>query len=264
MQLIRKKSHSHHENAKVLDKAEHVFPGALSNHDLTKKVKHALDSYGYGKSTILATSLCCDEVNRELEKDLIKLYGDNFSMGGLAGFPFCGKTSFGAMAHHIPDGGSCLVVYGPHVGIDDGCNVGKINRRGREGSGACCGSATAAAGYVKNVKSGKVEVSGPPEEPDDAQQYWVGARLLPYANQLAQAECEAAEVPLALFDSQDKLMKKIVSSMCGEVAGTGKIALLGGIQINMPPGMTDLFLPKVFEIKNNKGETIADLLPLLK
>jgi len=249
---------------KVLERAEEVFPGALSNKVLTQKVKDALDTYNYGNTTILATSLCCDEVNRELEKDLINLYGDNFAMGGLAGFPFCGKTSFAAMAHHIPDGGSCLVVYGPHVGIDADCNVGKINRRGRDNTGACCGSATAAAAFVKEVKAGNLNVSEPPEEPDDAQQYWVGTRLLPYADRLAAAECEEAEVPLALFDSQDKLMKKIVLSMCGEVAGSGRIALLGGIQINTPPGTTDLFLPKVFEIRNNKGETISDLLPLLK
>jgi len=38
------------------------------------------------------------------------------------------------MAHHIPDCGSCLVVDGPHVGIDDRWNVGKINRRGRDNS----------------------------------------------------------------------------------------------------------------------------------
>jgi hypothetical protein len=251
-------------NKEVLAKVEEVYPGAFTNETLTKKVQHSLDAYGYGESTILATSLCSDEVNRELEKGLNQLYGDNFCMGGLAGFSFCGKTSFGAMASHIPDGGSCLIVYGPHVGIDANCDVGVVDRRGRAVSNSCCGSAKAACAYVKNVKAGLAEIAEPPEEPDDAQQYWVGSRLLPYADRLAAAECEEAELPLALFDSQDKLMKKIVSSMCGTVAGDGKIALLGGVQINTPPGTPDLFLPKVFVLKNNKGEVVADLLHTLK
>jgi hypothetical protein len=95
------------------------FPGALTNTQLISKIQNELTPHGYTPSnTLVATSLCCDEVNRALDKDLASLYGDNFSMGGLAGFPFGGITSFGAMAHHIPTNGSCLVVYGPHVGVD--------------------------------------------------------------------------------------------------------------------------------------------------
>jgi hypothetical protein len=94
-----------------------AFPKAITNEELVTKVTGALKEYGYGENTLLACSLCCDEVNRVLEKDFAKHYGDNFSMGGLAGFPFGGVTSFGAMSHHIPTGGSCLVVFGPHVGL---------------------------------------------------------------------------------------------------------------------------------------------------
>jgi hypothetical protein len=62
---------------------------------LVGKVTGALKQYGYGESSLLACSLCCDEVNRVLEKDFSKHYTDNFNMGGLAGFPFGGVTSFG-------------------------------------------------------------------------------------------------------------------------------------------------------------------------
>jgi hypothetical protein len=57
---------------------------------------------GYGESSLLATSLCGDEVNRVLEKDFGAVWGDNFSMGGLAGFPFGGITIFGAIARIFP------------------------------------------------------------------------------------------------------------------------------------------------------------------
>lgn len=250
------------EDQNVIDKIQQEFPGAVNVVELAGRVKEVLNRHGYSdKKTLIATSLCCDEVNRDLEKYLSSIYNYNFNMGGLAGFAFGGVTSFGAMAHHIPDGGSCLVVYGPHVGVDKDGNVGKVNRRGRwKASGTCCGSAAAAAGYCKDVTEGATP-NGPPTDPLDAQQTFVGNMLLPHAERLASAEDPNVELPLALFDVQDKFMQQIVSKGCGEVAGEGQIAMLGGIQINTPPGTSEYFLPKVFEIRNNKGEKVADLLP---
>ena len=250
-----------YEDKNVTDKIKEVFPGAINARQLAADVKEVLNKHGYSdQKTLIATSLCCDEVNRDLEKELRSVYNYNFSMGGLAGFAFGGVTSFGAMAHHIPDGGSCLVVYGPHVGVDKDGNVGKVNRRGRwQGSGACCGSAAAAAGYCQAVKDGATP-SGPPVDPLDAQQIFVGNMLLPHADRLASAADPAVELPNALFDVQDDFMKQIVSKGCGEVAGEGQIAILGGIQINTPAGTGEYFLPKVFEIRNNKGQKVADLM----
>ena len=164
------------------------------------------------------------------------------------------------MAHHIPNGGSCLVVYGPHVGVDLDGVIGMVNRRGRDVSGACCGSATAAAGYVSKVVSGEIPPADAPDDPLDAQQIWVGKALSVHGERLKNAEEPSVELPLALFDCQDDLMKKIVSKGCGEVAGDGLIALLGGIQINTPIGVSDYFLPKVFILKNNKGEDVENLI----
>lgn len=61
------------------------FPRAVTNTELVEKVTGALKEFGYGENTLLATSLCCDEVNRVLDKDFTNHYKDNFSMGGLAG-----------------------------------------------------------------------------------------------------------------------------------------------------------------------------------
>lgn len=249
----------------VLETVKTKFPGAFESQSLAEKVKIILAEEGYDeKKTLFATSLCCDEVNRDLEDDFRKIYGSNFSMGGLAGFPFGGVTSFGAMSHHIPEKGSCIVMYGPHVGIDYDGQVGKVNRRGRPGSGACCGSANAAAVYVKQIRAGKREQLDNPEDILDAQQTWVGAKLIPYGERLEKASDANVELPFALFDAQDNLMLRIVENGCGEVAGNGLIALLGGVQINTPEKTREYFLPKRFEIRNNKGEVVADLLGRLK
>lgn len=244
----------------TIGKIASSFPRAVTNSDLIDKVSGILSSYGYGKNTLVATSLCCDEVNRPLETALVNAFGNHFNLGGLAGFPFAGVTGFGAMAHHIPDGGSCLIIYGPHVGIDANGKVGTVDRRGRQKGGSCCGSGVAAAIYVNSVRKGAVEASAP-TDPLDAQQAYVGQMLLPYGERLEKAEEPMVELPYALFDAQDKLMMEIIAQGATEVSGRGgKIALLGGIQINTPDGLSDYFLPLKFDLYNTKGHVIDDLL----
>jgi len=243
-------------------KVTSVFPKAITNAELVSSVTGALKEYGYGESSLVATSLCCDEVNRVLEKDFAKHYTDNFSMGGLSGIPFGGVVSFGAMAHHIPDNGSCLIVYGPHVGVDADGNVGSVNRRGRAAPGACCGSACAALGHVTGCYKGEAKPADPSvfTDPVNHQQALVGEILMPYAERLVKAKEPMVELPMSLYDAQTKIMEQIVAGGCQEVAGDGKIALLGGIQINTPNPGTDYFLPLSFEVRSNKNEKIADLL----
>lgn len=240
-----------------------AFPGALKNADLMNLVKDKLEPYGYGKSTMVATSLCCDEVNRPLEKALAKTFDEPFIMGGLAGFPFGGITSFGAMAHHIPDGGSCLVVYGPHVGVDSFGSIGTVNRRGRTKGGACCGSAAAALGNVRKgamvPKAGDAQAASMIENLD-AQQAYVNAQLAPYGEKLLMATDQNIELPHALFDAQKKMMEKIVEKGAGAMEGNGYIAMLGGIQINTPEGTSDYFLPLSFDLKNSQGKLVKSIM----
>lgn len=74
-----------------------TFPGALNYEQLERRLGNVLGERGYTpENTLLATSLCCDELARDLEKNLVAVYGNNFNLGGLAGFPFAGKTGFGA------------------------------------------------------------------------------------------------------------------------------------------------------------------------
>jgi len=58
------------------------------------------------------------------------------------------------------------------------------------------------------------------------------------------------ELPYALYGAQTELTKRIV-----ETSNTdGNVAVLGGIQINTPPGFTDYFMPLSFDMHNGKGE----------
>jgi len=243
---------------KPFDLVHEAFPGAVSNAELLDMINGAVEGAGYDMSkTLVATSLCCDEVNRPLESDLSANFDYNFQMGGLAGFPFGGATSFGAMAAHIPDGGSCVVVYGPHVGVDSTGAVGTVERRGRANGGSCCGSAVAASGYVGSVLAGEKKAEHP-EDALDAQQYYVGSMLMPFAEDLENADDKMVELPNALYKAQADLMERIVKKSAGGVAD-GQIAVLGGIQINTPPGFTDYYLPMSFDLYNNKGKKVEAL-----
>ena len=240
---------------------EDNFPKARKCKTLVSSVRSVLRKHRFLiKRTLLATSFCADGVNRGLEREFVAVFGDNYSLGGLAGFPFGGISSFNAMASTIPDGGSCLVVFGPHVSIDSKGTVGSVKRRGKKDNGACCRPAIAAAGYVHAVHHGMASPYGPPDVPDDAQQNFVGSALLPYAAYLESATNKMAELPFALFGAQKKLMDTIVQAGAVNVPGNGKVAVLGGIQINTEPrGKSDYFLPLTFELYDNKGKLIEDM-----
>ena len=241
------------------DKVLSVYPNSVTNAELVDKVSRVLAMHGYGSTTLVATSFCCDELNRYLEKDFAAVYGETFSMGGLAGFPFGGVTSFGSFASHIPDGGDCLIVFGPHGGIDVDGTVGTVNRRRLATTNACCGSACVAAGHVACALRGEVALQRISDDIVDAQQTFVNNLLFPYGERLEQADNAMVELPLALYDSQKGIMDKIMAKGCQAVAGTGRIALLGGVQINTPEDESDYFLPLSFELRTNKNEKICDL-----
>eukprot|EP00536_Pseudo-nitzschia_multiseries_P008019 jgi/Psemu1/305406/fgenesh1_kg.196_\ len=238
------------------------FPGAITNQELVTATVNILAAKGYnGENTLLATSLCCDELARQLEDDFNNIYGNNFNLGGLAGFPFAGKTGFGAMAAHIPDDGYCLVVYGPHVGITADGTVGKVERSGIALVDTCCGSAVAASNYVESIMSGTKDVSSSIQTFLDFQQQGVQELILPHGKRLADAGDRMVELPLALFDSQDVLLTEIIQG--GATSIKRGLAMLGGIQINTGPDTPDYFVPLKFDYTNYRGEVVGDFLPTL-
>jgi len=236
-----------------------TFPGAISNKDLVKKVVGVLGSKGFSKeNTLLATSLCADELARVLEDDFIGVYGNNFNLGGLSGFPFAGITGFGAMAAHIPDDGFCLLVHGPHVGIDKNGQVGKVERQGIALVDTCCGSAIAASNYLKGITHGGAKITVKLQQFADFQQGAVQELILPFGKRLSDAEDRMKELPYALYDSQTILVKDIIKT--GSAGVKKGLALLGGIQINTAPDTDDYFHPLTFDYYDENGKNVESLL----
>lgn len=134
----------------VIDQAAELsmkrsFPGARSTASIDLAVWKALSARGFTKSnTLFATSVCPDEVNfadGEITELLKTRWGESFSLGGLAGVPFVGPAGFSAFAHHAPEYGKLFIMFAPHVGIDDGGNIGSLHRENQRGTSTACGAA---------------------------------------------------------------------------------------------------------------------------
>ena len=251
------------ENAEFDRLVKANFPGAISNKVLETKVAKILEGKGLTPAnTLLATSLCCDELARSLEDDLNKVYGHNFNLGGLSGFPFAGNTGFGAMSAHVPDDGYCLLVHAPHVGITRDGVIGKVERSGIALIDNCCGSAIAASNYLKGITNGGAKITTKLQQFSDFQQGAVQELILPFGKRLNDAEDRMKELPYALYDSQDILVRDIISTGSGGIKKG--LALLGGIQINTSPNTLDYFHPLRFDFYDENGDVVEDLLPSLK
>ncbi|CAB9508186.1 Inherit from NOG: Low-co2 inducible protein [Seminavis robusta] len=241
-----------------------VFQGAVTYNEMLSYLNNKLLEYGYSiPQTLCATSLCGDEMNRPLEQALSQTFCENYSLGGLAGCPFGGVTSFKKMKTHIPDGGNSVIVYGPHVGISQDGRIGHVDRAqisATEGEHTlCCRSAILAANHVSQVLRGEAEAM--PMDLMDASQYFVGNMLRPYAERLEAHQDENSkmmDLPYVLFEGQTDLLYRIIQE--GSQFGfPGAVAVLGGIQINTPPGYLDYYVPLRFELYNAEGQYLANM-----
>ena len=239
------------------------FPGALNNKELATRVIGLLEEKGFTpENTLMATSVCADELTRKLDDEFVDVYGTNFNLGGLSGFPFAGNTGWGAMSAHVPDDGYCLTIHGPHVGITKDGVIGKVERSGIALVDSCCGSAIAASRYLQAITDGTAGINPKIQSFSDFQQGAVQELILPFGQRLARADNRMRELPYALYDSQDILVRDIISSRSGGIKSG--LALLGGIQINTSPDTLDYFHPLRFDLYDENGVVVEDLLPSLK
>ncbi|MCA8938980.1 MAG: hypothetical protein KDB07_04195 [Planctomycetes bacterium] len=117
------------------------FPKAITVDDLAKRLRIAAEEHGLSQDNVLfAHALCRDELNTPTVMRFAEDWGHYFSLAGLGGYPSAGRTGVGAYASHLPEGGTLLVVYGPHIGIDMADTLGMAQRAGIKESTAACGA----------------------------------------------------------------------------------------------------------------------------
>jgi len=221
----------------------------MRNSDLIKAVCHIAESEGLtGDNTLFSHSVCPDEINHE-EGDITDVlhnhFGEIFSLGGLAGIPFSGKTGFGAYAHHVPDGGNIFVLFAPHCAVSEEGKCGYYHREGQAEESTACGAAIGALGAVKDLAyEPMVDVMS-----YDVQMQYIKNLIWKNKERITTAPNSIAEATYVLYDHIHDYIRHIVDK---KYIHHGKIMILGGIQINVEPD--DYFEPKCFFVLTQDGE----------
>jgi len=224
------------------DRVRQHYPKAMTGSAFRGKV---LDALANGHSidiakVLLATSVCADDIiavrGSETPSHKTKLKHDflgPFSMGGLAGLPYSGLTGMLTVGHHIPEGGSVFIVYGPHIGISDQGELGKLLRPGQPLESSACGALTLALRHFQSAPDYL-----PVYDDDDIEQMTLERRLLPFREHIL-----AAGNPLK---AATDCAYNIIHGLIGRYLRAQKkafncetIALAGGIVINTSPQQED-------------------------
>jgi hypothetical protein len=116
---------------------------------------HITQELGMDKQqTLFAHSVCPDEINHD-DGDITDIFREHFdgvfSLGGLGGIPFSGKTGFAAYAAHVPDEGHIFVLFASHCSVSQEGKCGYYHRHGQAALTPACGAAIGAFKAVQNM-----------------------------------------------------------------------------------------------------------------
>lgn len=260
-----------------------AFPNAMLSYDADAAVEEVLSRRGFTpRNTLYAHSVCPDEVNaksEELNALLTRRWGEAFTLGGLAGVPFAGRSGFRAYLHHCPDDGKLLIFLAPHVGVaqlgDGTGRVGALQRDGQSKLATACGAAvgaykankaeleklkqaTAASGEetVGSKASGILD-SAQGVYDFDPQIEFIKAQLMPRLDGIENAQDEIAYVTYQLYTIARELLYAEIAATTDLYDWCNEIAVVGGVLINRAKG-GDFFMPLGFQTRT-KGGPVEDL-----
>ena len=143
-----------------------------------------------------------------------------------------------------------LILYGPHFGVSSEGQLGKVERKGRQGVTKSCGSLL---GFLAKLKT------NPDYKPEfsvlDAEQFLVEQSLLARSDSFI----DRPRAHKAITESMYWVIEEQVDKILDVVAFEGQIAIIGGVIVNTTQMDTDHFVPKRAEIlnfENKPGERL--------
>jgi len=236
---------------KIRDVIVQHYPNAKMGYEVTENYLSQLEEVYKTdlKKMLFATSVCSDDVN--VSTDFRKVLNRPFTMGGLGGLPYSGFTGMVAFSHHIPDGGDAFIFYGPHIGMTDSGELGRMRRIGQERLTNSCGALMLA---LERFQQGNdFPIYTPQNVYYDNQQYELEQSLMPYKHEIIHAENPKKMITEYAYHVIDKRIKDIVKMAVGEF-NCERIFLLGGIVINTSEEFNDYVEVKNFEVIHVKEE----------
>lgn len=224
---------------------ESVFPEGVLFGEYFSKVKLSLEKLGFSAdNTLLANCICRDEINKTMLATQTKLWGQNFELSGLAGYPTSGITAFTAYSQHVPENGHLLVIHGAHIGVDCCGVVGMVQRAGMENRTTSCGSL---ALFIDKISQNPAYVPQFCEK--DSEQFLVETSLIKYKQEILADKHPLFKATTIMYEMAKQRLVEIIRSVKPGVV----IALIGGIMINTDVGYEDYWLPLDHRLMDKHG-----------
>lgn len=251
---------------------QELFPTAMLSGDLDRAIAKVLAARGFTpENTLFGHSTCADEVNNRKEQ-LISLMVNRwqegmchsvdahplmhaditvsaltalcfllslfigFALGGLGGLPFAGKSGFGAYLHHVPDNGKLLVLFAPHVGIDEIGRVGSLQREGQAKVSTACGAAVGAYKELQKTKRVKQDPLVVLDEDNprefDPQLKQIVSLLAPRLDGIDESADSIAFVTYQMYGVIRELITACITETPDLFDFASEVAVVGGVMIN--------------------------------
>lgn len=221
---------------------EHYPKAETGAHITEKYLTYLSDHYKADlKKMLFATSVCADDIN--VSTDFRRVLTRPFTLGGLGGIPFAGFTGMVAYSHHIPDGGSGFIFYGPHIGITDKGELGRMRRPGQSGLSNSCGALMLALHRLE--AEGDIYV--PMNVEYDYQQILLERTVMPYKHEILTADNRKKAITEVTYKNIDKQLHFLIRKAREEFR-CSRIFLLGAIIINTSPEFHDYVEVRNFEV----------------
>jgi hypothetical protein len=219
------------------------YPNAETGSYITEKyLSYLSEHYQEDLSKMLfATSVCADDIN--VSTDFRRVLTRPFTLGGLGGIPFAGFTGMVAFSHHIPDNGSAFIFYGPHIGITDDGELGKMRRPGQTAWSNSCGALMLALSRLEMED----DVYVPMNVEYDYQQVLLERTVMPFKHEILMAENRKKAITEVTYKNIDKQLHFLIRKAKDEFR-CNRIYLLGAIIINTSPGFHDYVDVRNFEV----------------
>mmetsp|Transcript_102654 Transcript_102654/g.162215 ORF Transcript_102654/g.162215 Transcript_102654/m.162215 type:complete len:507 (-) Transcript_102654:120-1640(-) len=248
------------------DAMQQLFPTAMLSSNVDRAIASTLSLRGFTPdNTIFGHSVCSDEVNNRREQLIplmINRWREGFSLGGLGGLPFAGKSGFKAFLGHVPDNGKLLIVFAPHVGVEADGRLGALQRDGQSSVSTACGAAIGAYKALQKKKKSPSSAEVLAAVKDDTDLF--DPQLEKIVELLASRldGIDSSMDPIAFVTYQMYAIVRELLDACIAQAGgiwdqASEVSVVGGIIINRRKG-GDFFQPLSFETCR-KGVPSVDL-----
>jgi len=227
----------------IAQKIKEHYPKAETGSYVTEKYLSYLSEHYQEdlKKMLFATSVCADDIN--VSTDFRRVLTRPFTLGGLGGIPFAGFTGMVAFSHHIPDNGSAFIFYGPHIGISDEGELGKMRRPGQAALSNSCGALMLALSRLESED----DIYVPMNVEYDYQQILLERTVMPYKHEILISDNRKKAITEVTYKNIDRQLHFLIRKAKDEFR-CNRIFLLGAVIINTSPEYHDYVEVRNFEV----------------